>query len=101
VLFGFREVIVNAAEVCPLAVAVIRMSAAWELNAVPVLVTVVCAPVSERLTLSDPWVTAQVVEEPPLKLRVIEVLYPDGDWPLNHHTVSGPVMVGGGGCKRT
>ena len=74
-LSGFREVIGNGAGMYPPAVAVITMSPLEELNAVPVLVTVVCAPlVGSRLTLSCPWVTLQLVEEPALELKVIEVL---------------------------
>ena len=46
--------------------------------------------------LSDPRIIVHIVEEPPLELRVMEVSYPDGFSPLNHHTVCAPLIVGGG-----
>ena len=58
-----------------LVVAAIPMSPEAALQAVPVLVTVTEAPaVLESRTLSEPAVMLQVVDEPPLEVKVTLVL---------------------------
>jgi hypothetical protein len=70
-------------------------SPAEELKAVPELVIAVEAPVeADNWTKLAPDVAAQVVDEPPDELSVIDVEYPGGVCPLNHQTVFGPVITG-------
>jgi len=72
--YGVRVVIEKGSEVCPFAVAVILTSPTAELKADPELVTLIEDPVvEERLILSAPVVTVQVVLAPPLDVSVIEV----------------------------
>jgi hypothetical protein len=73
---------------CPLAVAFTVMSFVVALKADPELLAVTEAPeVAERLILFAPAVTVHVVELGPVEFSVAEVVYPLGDWPLNHQIV--------------
>jgi hypothetical protein len=57
----------------------------FSINALPVLLTIVCAPVVlDRVTLFEPAVTVHVVDAPAEDVNVIWLAYPEGVWPLNH-----------------
>src|SRR5438876_702849 len=92
---GALDVMLNAAEVCPFAVAVNVISPIAELNKPATPVTVIVAPVSaETWTFPDPDGMFHVVEEPPDEVSIIEVAYPDGFAPLKNQTVFGPEIAG-------
>ena len=93
---GFLVVSVKALDETPFAVATIEMSFPLPaLKAVPELLTNIELPVvDERLTFVEPAVIDHVVELPPEDERVMEVAYPLGFCPLNHHTVFGPLITG-------
>jgi hypothetical protein len=70
------------------------MSFTAELKALPVLVTIVSAPlVVDKLTLVEPEMIDQVVDAPAADVNVIAVSYCSGFWPENHHTVVGPLTI--------
>jgi hypothetical protein len=94
---GVLAVIVNGLDDSPFAVATIEMSPTFPLKCVPVLETVIWAPVeADSVTLESACVSAHDVDAPPVDVSVTDVGYADGAgfFPLNHHTVFGPDMLG-------